>query len=385
MKTVFSKDDTTAVKGVALLFLLHHHNFCQYTRFQNYEVSFFPFTSEAIVRTAAFLKICVGMFAFLSAYGLTLSLKKYSPDTCLSGEQTAHYFKNRYIKLMWGFWFAYIISCAACALLKPDQFLVYFPIDDTERIVHGIFYIILDFTGISCLMNSPTLNGTWWYMSLAIFLAAVVPITAKLNKKYGSFYTIVLFLFIPRLIFLGNHFVVGESTNILRWAFSAFLGVEFAQNDLLAKMKAFKFSSNKYLSKTLKFLAATLLFIILYSLYRSVGGSFANYCYEFRDCVIPLFVIYYFYDFIIDIPVLRNILILIGKHSMNIFFIHTFIRLYFFEAFTYSFGNWFLIDFVLLLDSLAVSIIVELIKKAVRYDKLMNNVLNTINKSKEVR
>ena len=376
MKIKFSKDDTLAIKGIALLFLLHHHNFCQYTRFENYDVSFFPFLPDAVVKVAGFFKICVGMFAFLSAYGLTLSLKKYSTDTCITGLQYRDYFKNRYIKLMWGFWFAYAFCCAVCGILKPDHFLIYFPKNDVNAGLHGIIYILLDFMGLSCLMGTPTLNGTWWYMSLAVFIVMIVPLIAKLNKNHGTFFTMMLFLFVPRLISAGGNFSVGESTNIVRWGFSAFLGVVFAQNDLLAKMKAFKITSNKYFSKAIKFITATALFVLLYSMYIRIGGSFANYCYEFRDCFIPVFVIYYFYDFIIDIPVLKNILMFIGKHSMNIFFTHTFIRVYIFEAFTYSFGNWFLIDLVLLLDSIAVSIVMEYLKKLIRYEKLMNKLLS---------
>lgn len=376
MKVKFSKDDTLAIKGVALLFLLHHHCFCQYARFKNYEVNFFPFSSGSVVKVAAFFKICVGMFAFLSAYGLTVSLKKYSSDTCISGIQYRDYFKKRYIKLMWGFWFAFLISCAVCAVLKPTHFSLYFLKNDTNSGLHGAVYILLDFLGLACLTDTPTLNGTWWYMSLAIFIVMIIPFIAKITKKHGIFFTIMLFLFTPRLIATGNNFSIGESTNILRWAFSAFLGVVFAQNDLLVKMKSFMITSNKVLSKIIKFIAATICLVLLFNIYMRIGGTFADYCYEFRDCLIPVFVIYYFYDFIIDIPIIRHIFMFIGKHSMNVFFIHTFIRLYLFESFTYSFGYWFLIDLVLLLDSLAVSIIMEFMKKYLGYNKLLNKILS---------
>lgn len=376
MTTKFSKDDTLAIKGVALLFLLHHHNFCQYVRFENYQVNFLPFESDSVVHVAAFFKICVGMFAFLSAYGLTLSLKKYNKNTCISSSQFLDYFGKRCVKLMWGFWFAYLFSCVVCAILKPEHFELYY----SDEPVRTAFYVIYDFFGLAHIMGTPTLNGTWWYMSLALFIVMATPFAAKLVKKYGFFFTTMLVIFVPRLVSVGSKFAVGESTNIVRWSYSVALGVYFAQNNTFVKMKDFSILKNKIANKLLKLVIATALLVSLYNIYILIGGKFANYCYEFRDCFIPVFVIYYFYDFIVDIPGLRQTLMFIGKHSMNIFFTHTFIRVYIFEAFTYSFGHFLLIDLVLLLDSIAVSVVMELLKKPLKYDSLMNKVLSVSDK-----
>ena len=73
----FDKNDTLAIKGIAIMFMIQHHGFLSPDRFEGLTVSFTPFSQTFIVTISNFLKICVGMYVFLSGYGLTVSLKKY--------------------------------------------------------------------------------------------------------------------------------------------------------------------------------------------------------------------------------------------------------------------------------------------------------------------
>ena len=57
---------------------------------------------------------------------------------------------------------------------------------------------------------------------------------------------------------------------------------------------------------------------------------------------------------------------------MNIFLIHNFIRVCWYYDFTYSFKYPVLIVGVLLVVSLVVAIVIDLIKKLVRWDKLIS-------------
>ena len=56
-------------------------------------------------------------------------------------------------------------------------------------------------------------------------------------------------------------------------------------------------------------------------------------------------------------------LIIIGKYSMNIFLLHTFLFKYYFEEFIYSFRNWLAVTAVLLVISLVISIVLERIQR----------------------
>lgn len=380
MNIKFSKDDTLAIKGVAILFLLHYHNFYPVDKFEGYKVNFYPFHMGTMITLTKFLKICVAMFAFLSAYGLTLSLKKYDKNYCINGRQYSHYLKTRLPKLMWGYWFVFIFSCLLCAVMQRDRFELYMEDGGLHGLMWGAFNIIADFLGLASLMNSPTLCGTWWYMSLALFIVIIVPFAARINKKYGFLTLSLLCVFIPRVLISNNSFSVGRENNLLRWVFAVVLGVMFAQKDFLVNMKSVQITGNEAVGKAIKFIISTLVVMLSCIVYVSLSGNASNLTYEIRDGVIPVFIIYYLYEFIIDIPVLRTVLMFIGKHSMNIFLFSSFIRGILFSDFTYSFEHWLLIDIVLLLTSIISSIIIEFIKKVIGYNKLLDVVLKKIEK-----
>ena len=80
--------------------------------------------------------------------------------------------------------------------------------------------------------------------------------------------------------------------------------------------------------------------------------------------LIPVSVICWSYEFLINLPVIREILQFMGKHSANVFYIHSFIRAKWIGNFVYSFGHAFLIWFVLMASSIVISIFLEGIKKS---------------------
>ena len=94
--------------------------------------------------------------------------------------------------------------------------------------------------------------------------------------------------------------------------------------------------------------------------------------------LIPVAVICWSYEFLIDLPVIREILQFMGKHSANVFYIHSFIRAKWLGNFVYSFGHAFLIWLVLMASSMVVSILLEGIKKAVRFERLSGKISDRI-------
>ncbi|MGN0475409.1 MAG: hypothetical protein ACI4IJ_09990, partial [Acutalibacteraceae bacterium] len=79
---------------------------------------------------------------------------------------------------------------------------------------------------------------------------------------------------------------------------------------------------------------------------------------------------FYCYAILFPIKPLKKFLEFMGKHSMNIFLTHTFIRLYFFGDFIYSFKNAYLIVLVLWATSLALALAIYGLQKLVRFDEL---------------
>lgn len=372
----FSKKDTSVMKGIAIIMLMFHHNFRVDSLFEGISCSFFPFSQEGVVVFCNFLKICVGMFAFLSGYGLYLSLKKYSNNSLLDSRQYSHFVFNKVTNLLWGFWFIFIISQILCAILAPSFTAKYF----ANGSVRGILNIIIDFFGLSNLVGTTQLNGTWWYMSLAIIIIIAVPLMIKLCDKFGALVTVALLVAIPRIIYCTVPLNIGTTSNSYRFLFATLLGVLAAKYNWLARLKSFTITNNKVFSKIIKFVVLTIGLVALYLIRIKTEGKYANYIFEIRDGFIPAYVIYYCYEFLADIPLLNSVLALVGKHSLNIFLFHTFIRYHWFHNYTYSFKHFVLISLVLLVESLIISIVIEFIKKHTGYNKLCGIIRNKVNK-----
>lgn len=372
----FSKKDTLVVKGIAILMMVMHHLYRQPSLFKDYEVSFYPLNQSLVVSVSDFFKICVATFVFLSAYGLTYSLKKYNSDTVISGKDYASYINTRLVKVMWGFWFVFIVSQVISIFLNPEKSLSYFK----HGMLQGIYQIIIDFCGLANLFDTTSLNNTWWYMTLAIFIVLVVPFIARLTKRYNFLFVALACVFLPRVIDFASSYNLGGTSNCIRWLFTIVLGVVFAQYNVLPRMKAFMITKNRFISKFIKLVLCIGLCILAYKVRTNFQNHISAQTFEISEGVIPVFVIYCIYEFICDIPGLSHILMFFGKHSMNIFLLHSFIRHYWFGEFTYSFNNWLLIFVVLFGLSLAASVVIELIKKLIRYDKLMFVVCNAIDR-----
>ena len=69
------------------------------------------------------------------------------------------------------------------------------------------------------------------------------------------------------------------------------------------------------------------------------------------------------------VSILRGIFAFLGKHSANIFMVHTFFRQIYTMDFVYSRGHFLLVIMTLLILSLVTSFIIEGLKKLIRYDR----------------
>ena len=65
-----TKQDSAALKGIAILLMIFHHCFLDPSRFAGHIVSFAPFSQSAIVSLSYFSKICVGIFACEKSYAV---------------------------------------------------------------------------------------------------------------------------------------------------------------------------------------------------------------------------------------------------------------------------------------------------------------------------
>lgn len=357
MNTSFDKRATSIVKGVAILFMLIHHSYLDPTRYTGYTVDFFPFTEENVNLVANFFKTCVGIFAFISGYGITLSMKKVEKNYQLTRQQTMEVTIHRYLSMMSGYWFIFVLSCM---IPFPATIKRLSEIYGTDGL--SILHIIIDFLGLSHILDSPMNCGTWWYMSLAILIVIFMPILLRFYNKY-SFLTLFALLLVPRAIKM-------EMNDVIRWFPVVLLGIFCADLDLLVKLKQFRITKNFLISKALKLLLCSLLLVFFI---RARKMDPIRGFYEIWDGVVPAFVVYVIFEFIVGIKGLNTILAFLGKHSMNMFLTHTLLRQTYYKAFFYSFHNAWLNVLVLLLASLLLSLAIEWLKKLTHYNALMGH------------
>lgn len=93
--------------------------------------------------------------------------------------------------------------------------------------------------------------------------------------------------------------------------------------------------------------------------------------WEYHYALQPLISIFYCRKYIIRIPVINKILEFSGRHSMNIFLVHTFFRYIFFRDFIYGFKYFWLIVLGLFGFSRS-DYAYRIIEKIIRYDKLIS-------------
>ncbi len=355
-KNYFSKTDTLLLKGVAIIMMMYHHCFLDETRFEGHEIIPTPFSLETLMHTSNFCKLCVAIFVFLSAYGMTISLKKINTDMDLSAKEFTLYTKKRFFNLMHGWLFVFILCQIFTFLINRYQVKRY-----GNSVAEAIVYFLLDGLGVADLFGTPTLVATWWYMSFAIAIIIIFPLLILLYKKIGSMGMLLFAAIMPRII--NIHYEPFED-----WFLVIIFGIVFADYNLLVQMKEKKFTEKIILDKSIKLLLCFLLLQLGVFLREDCELGFF---FEFRHGILCLLVIYAIYEFLPDIKYLNTMLIFAGKHSMNMFLTHTLIRHVYFNDFTYSFKYPVLIVAVLFGISLLLSILIEQMKKLIGYNHLV--------------
>lgn len=359
-KLKFTRENTTAVKGIAIMFLIAYHGFSSESRLYGFPVSFWPLSEYTAMRICRVMVQCVGIFAFLSVYGLTLSMKSQYKEYEFSGHQATLFVLKRYIKLVLSFMLPFLFCMGVTYLTHTSRY-------SGGRAVK-IINVIMDFLGLGHLFGTQMQINTWWYLSLEALLIFFMPLFVRFYKKYG-WLTVFMSL-------LAGSFMLEKHVHLTKYLFVAPLAVCFADQNVLERMKAYKIVQGSALNKLLKFILSTGILGVLCKLFNT---SFGMEHFEFvLNGMIPAVFVYWAYEFVIEIPGICQVLTFIGKHSANIFYIHTFIRSVWLKNISYSLGHAGAIWLFILGVSLAISILLEIAGKIIRFDKISAWISNGI-------
>ncbi|MEG1945079.1 MAG: acyltransferase family protein [Oscillospiraceae bacterium] len=340
-------------KGLALIFMYVHHLF---TCGKAETIEFLLFSPAAARRVAVGMKLCVALFVFLTAYGITAQhrIKKLSTTRDISCDTV-----SRYIKLMCNYWVIFFISLAiTCLLRNPEKFF-------GSNIYDIAFWFLSDFLGLSYLFGVTTLNPTWWYMSVAIILIVIMPLLICFVKKFGAFISLSLVVLFPAII---------DYRHILSpYMLAATLGICFSQYGLFEKCFASITKKTLYKILTLIFCVS---FISCTIWFRETIGIL----YYITDAISAALVCFVCCLYIGKTPLLNTVLEFIGRHSANLFLIHTFIYNYWLTDFIFAPKYSVLVLSTLLITTLLISFVLEKIKKLLHFDKGVKFLVGKANK-----
>ena len=368
----FTKEHTMQMKGIAIIILLFHHCFLNTQRWATvpyeklattkgwgyYPISFAPFSSHTIQYLASFSKICVAMFVFMTGYGMWVSYESHKKKTTMS-----NYIKKRMVTLMTGFLIIFVVT--EILAIPTGRFIEVYGHD-----FRSVVYMIIDALGLAKLLGTPLFCLTWWYMSLAIVLIMIFPFVHSIMEKY-QWIVVVASIIVPRACGFG------QSTDLFRYLLAYTLGMYFAQHDLLARIKE-KFMEQNVAGKLLSLIVSLIGLAVIIKCRQNawIGWKYL----DFWDGFAAMYVIVLSYIYILNGKWIVKGLGFLGKHSMNIFLIHSFYRDVFFHEFTYSFYYAWLDYIVLMAISLVTSIVLEWFKKLIRYEKFIDWVKRLVTK-----
>ena len=368
----FTKEHTMQMKGIAIIILLFHHCFLNAQRWATvpyeklattkgwgyYPISFAPFSSHTIQYLASFSKICVAMFVFMTGYGMWVSYESQKKKTTMS-----NYIKKRMVTLMTVFLIIFVGK--EILEIPTGRFIEVYGHD-----FRSVVYMIIDALGLAKLLGTPLFCLTWWYMSLAIVLIMIFPFVHSIMEKY-QWIVVVASIIVPRACGFG------QSTDLFRYLLAYTLGMYFAQHDLLARIKE-KFMEQNVVGKLLSLIVSLIGLAVIIKCRQNawIGWKYL----DFWDGFAAMYVIVLSYIYILNGKWIVKGLGFLGKHSMNIFLIHSFYRDVFFHKFTYSFYYAWLDYIVLMAISLVTSIVLEWFKKLIRYEKFIDWVKRLVTK-----
>ncbi len=357
METGLKKEDSMALKGMAILMMVFYHCYYKTTKFSKYDLVFRCISAEKVVIIASCLKICVALFAFVSGYGLMCGYRKE-----WNGKFSKKDFRwvlRHLISTLSGYWFVVLWSYVIYGIFIDRSF---------RRLGKGHFRklvsMIMDLLGIAKLTETKSLNGSWWYISAAVIFILLVPLCYQVIKRCGTVISLGIIFAFPRIT--GTGFPGGAAPASFLMIFV--IGMACAEHDFFSW---FHNLGKQY--KNSRIWKAVLLggcLVIAFWLYPQLN---IKKIWEYQYALVPFLVIIFSVEYLFKIPHVSSFFQYFGKHSLNIWLIHTFIRDYGGKV-VFSVREFWLVPIVIILISLVFSYIIEWLKKVTGYQRLIGSI-----------
>lgn len=340
----FGIKNTNAAKGLAICLMLLYHLFGAVESASNPECTYLLLNKESVHFIAGFGNICVSVFVFLTSFGIS---KGIFADENMTLKQAYNKAAKRFWKLMVSF-FIFYVSVQAVWFWCFDYSSLY------GHGWEGLMKMLIDSVGLANLFGTPVLNMTWWYMTLAYALIFAVPALAFLVRKTGPAILIASF-FVPFIFLPGGNPVYGDFGRYFTVCMTA---IVVSYTGFCDKFMEWE------LNGALKWLLGILLMVIAVILRQNPYVQ--DRLLWALDAPLSLVTVLFGGALLGSVPVVSNVFSFIGKHSMHIFFVHTFFYLILWRNFIFGFRYAALIFVMLLLVSLAYAVVLYYVKEGVR-------------------
>ncbi|WP_312887253.1 acyltransferase family protein [Clostridium lacusfryxellense] len=323
----FTKSHTQLAKGVAIVLMMIRHLFAFPERIQNVSyISMISFGNFGLYQNWSlefflgdFGNICVAMYLFLSGYGLCISSLRKDKFTIKDSIK-------KMMKFLINYWVVFII-------FVPIG-LIWF------RGNTGYHLSIVEFMANFFTLSS-SYNMEWWFVRLYIELLLLFPfiksilkgsvissVATSLGVYFLSIVVEVIVIKTPQMSFLKTNFFYKDVMEILFWQMT------FCTGFIIAKFNLFNYINEKLTSKRLdknSIYALTIIAIIVVriefsSICKIIGKGNATYI-DF--ILVPTFILVC--TNLIQRFKSKNVFLVLGKHSTNIWLTHTFFCFYYFQ------------------------------------------------------
>ena len=294
-----------------------------------------------------YAKVCVAIFLVLSGYGLFKSWMNHfaiipGGNYNLTIKDQSSFVIKHLFKLMLAFWFIYLLFVPMSIWFGEPFWNVY-----KGNAIFGL----VDFLGVSAILSTRTMNPTWWFMGAIIILYILLPFLIRLFS-YSKDLLLVISAVVSLLPIRITQFMVEFKLCLLPFVLGMYL----------AEKNGFKRIDEALNSWTKRILVITLSLVFTATIQRD--------CNQLRP-FFAIAVICFSFIFLSRIPIIRNVLEFLGKHSSNIFMFHTFIYEIYFRSFIYGFRYSIVIYCVFVLLCLVISVCIEQLKRVSGFYKLL--------------
>ena len=332
-------DETLIIKGLAICLMLWHHLFCMHPEYGNF-----------VFQTAQFSKVCVSLFLFVNAYGLTVQYDKIFDNPIT---KTFKFQAKRFVKFYANYWVIFLIFVPIGIFVFGRGLSV--PYGEANHIE----MLIKDILGINSFQSY---NITWWFNQLIICLYLLFPILYFVTKKIS----VLVIIFWYLILRLKIPFIPNE---VVYWTLHFSLGILLAQNT--EKISIFLNRFNRFLLLGFFVLTFGALYVVRnYAIVPILNGTTADAFLAVNIAFLVILTVRIIKHNAMKYTTSKSLKFL-GKHSTNIYMIHTFIYYYWFSDFIYLFKYPIVIFVVLLAICLIISIVLEYLKEMAKLPLLV--------------